>query len=200
MNAEEWQKRILKGPLFGNETEANSKEQGEDCPLTTEGPTKQDNASLSPSVKNRQPLTENFPIEKRKNPRFRVRLPLDYSETPGIFEAGLVADMSEGGLCIHSVHQIQIGANLRIRVYLLKEELGFDNIEGTGKIIWRTLHVESGWKGYKYGLYIMQMAPEDRERLERYLTVLQEEKSSYSGEGVFDDYEAYIFDLRNAKS
>ena len=43
MNAEEWQKRILKGPLFGNETEANSKEQGEDCPLTTEGPTEQDN-------------------------------------------------------------------------------------------------------------------------------------------------------------
>jgi len=44
MNVDEWQKRILKGPLLGNETEADSREQGEDCPLTAEGgPTEQDN-------------------------------------------------------------------------------------------------------------------------------------------------------------
>ena len=200
MNVEEWQKRILKGPLWGNETKADSRKQGEDCPLTTEGPTEQDNTPLSPPVHNRQPVTENISQEKRKTPRFRVRLPLDYSETPGIFEAGLVADMSEGGLCIHSVNQIQIGANLRIRVYLLKDELGFDNIEGTGKVIWRTPHAEAGWEGYKHGLYIVQMAPEDRERLERFLTMLEEAESSHNGEKPFDDYEAYIFDLRNARS
>jgi hypothetical protein len=119
---------------------------------------------------------------------------------PGIVEAGLVADISEVGLCIHSVNQIQIGAKLKIRVYLLGEESGFDNIEGTGKVIWSTIHEEAGWEGYKHGLYIMEMAPEDRNRLERYLTVLQEEESSHHGENPYDDYETYIFDLRNARS
>ena len=49
-------------------------------------------------------------------------------------------------------------------------------------------------------LAIMEMAPEDRNRLERYLTVLQEEESSHHGENPYDDYETYIFDLRNARS
>jgi hypothetical protein len=200
MNHEEWQERIQKGPLFGNQTQAESKDQGVVCPTTSDGLTDRENAFQSPPVPNMQPVRGNVSIEKRKTPRFRVRLPFDYSEIPGIFEAGLVADISEGGMCIHSVHQMEIGANLKIRVFLLNEESGFDNIEGTVKVIWRTLHVESGWKGYKYGMHIMQMAPEDRERLERYLMMLQEGESSCNGEGPFDDYEAYIFDLRNAKS
>ena len=200
MNIEEWQKRLLKGPLLGDETRDVSKDQGVVCPTTSDGLIDQDNTSQSPPVSKMQPDIGNVSVERRKTPRFRVRLPFDYSETPGIFEAGLVADMSEGGLCIHSVHQIQIGAKLKIRVYLLKEESGFDNIEGTGKVIWRTPHAEAGWEGYKHGLYIVQMAPEDRERLERFLTMLQEEESSHNGERPFDDYEAYIFDLRNARS
>ena len=200
MNIEEWQKRVLKGPLFENETQAGSKDQGVVCPTTGDGLIDPDNTSQSPPVSNMQPDIENVSVERRKTPRFRVRLPFDYSETPGIIGAGLVADISQAGLCIHSVHQIQIGAKLEIRVYLLKEEFGFDNIEGTGKVIWRTPHAEAGWEGYKHGLYIVQMAPEDRERLERYLTMLQEEESSHNGEKPFDDYEAYIFDLRNARS
>jgi hypothetical protein len=200
MNIEEWQKRLLKGPLLGDETQEVSKDQGVVCPTTGDGLVDKDNTSQSPPVSDMQPDIGNVSVERRNTPRFRVRLPFDYSETPGIIEAGLVADISEVGLCIHSVHQIQIGAKLEIRVYLLKEESGFDNIEGTGKVIWRKLHAEAGWEGYKHGLYIMEMAPEDRKRLETYLTVLQEEESSQNRETPFDDYEAYIFDLRNARS
>ena len=200
MDVEEWQKRILRGPLFGDEIQADSKDQGVVCPVTTDRLTEQHNTSQSSPIPNMEPVIGKVSMEKRKTPRFGVRLPFDYSETPGIFLAGLVADISEEGMCIHSVHQIETGANLKIRVFLSNEESVFDNIEGTGKVIWRTLHVESGWKGYKYGLYITQMAPENRERLERYLTMLQEEESSRSGEGPFDDYEAYLFDLRDAKS
>jgi len=49
--------------------------------------------------------------ERRQNPRFPVRLPLDYSETPGVLRGALVADMSEVGLRILSVDAIQIGTN-----------------------------------------------------------------------------------------
>ncbi len=107
--------------------------------------------------------------ERRQNGRFPVRLPLDYSETPGILKGALVADISEVGLRIHSVHSIQVGTELKIRVYVEKSEYTFDCIEGSGKIIWMKLHQETGWKGYQYGLYITKMAPDDRDRLGKLL-------------------------------
>ncbi len=116
--------------------------------------------------------------EKRQHPRFPVRLPLDYWEAPDVLKGGLVADISEAGLRIHSVYPIQIGAELKIRVYVSKEEYTFGSIEGSGKIIWRTLHQEGGWKGNQYGLYLTEMSLEDREKLKQLLTHQQEEGTS----------------------
>jgi hypothetical protein len=86
--------------------------------------------------------------ERRQNGRLPVRLPLDYSETLGVLRGALVADISEVGLRLLSVHPIQIGTELKIRIYVSKEEFSFDNIEGSGKIIWGTLHQETEWKGF----------------------------------------------------
>ncbi len=111
--------------------------------------------------------------EKRQSDRFPVRLPLDYSETPGILKGALVADISEVSLRIHSVHSIQVGAELKIRIYVEKNEYTFDCIEGSGKIIWMKLHQETGWKGFQYGLYITEMALNDRKRLGQLLKFQQ---------------------------
>jgi len=62
--------------------------------------------------------------ERRQHPRFSVKLPLDYWQTPEVIQGGLVANISETGLLIHSVHKIQIGTKLGIRVYLSKKALG----------------------------------------------------------------------------
>ena len=113
--------------------------------------------------------------EKREHPRFSVKLPLDYWETPDILRAGILADISEGGLRIHSVYRNQTGAELKIRVYVPKEEYTFGGIEGRGKIVWVTLHQEGGWKGYQYGLYLTEMTLDDRERLRELLKHQQEE-------------------------
>jgi len=116
--------------------------------------------------------------ERRQDPRFLVKLPLDYWETPDVLKGGLVADISESGLRMHSVYSIQTGAALKIRVYVSKEEFTFDSIEGSGKIIWRALHQEGDWKGYQYGLYITEMTSDDRERLRELLKLEQEEGPS----------------------
>ena len=116
--------------------------------------------------------------ERRQDPRFSVKLPLDYWETPDVLKGGLVADISESGLSIHSVHSIQTGTELKIRVYVSKEEFTFDSIEGSGKIIWRALHQEGDWKGYQYGLYLTEMTSDDRERLRELLKLEQEEGPS----------------------
>jgi hypothetical protein len=116
--------------------------------------------------------------ERRQHPRFSVKLPVDFWQTPDVVQGGLVTDMSEIGLGIRSIHEIQIGAKFKIRVYLSKEEYSFDSIEGIGKIIWRTAHREQDWKGYRYGMYIMQTPLDSRDRLMKYILMLQEEESS----------------------
>ena len=116
--------------------------------------------------------------EKRQHPRFPVRLALDLWQTPDIVLGGVVTDMSEVGLGFRSTHEIKISAELGIRVYLSRGEFTFDSIEGTGRIIWRTAHQEQGWKGYRYGMYILKMASYSQDRLMKYIQMLQEEESS----------------------
>ena len=117
-------------------------------------------------------------VERRQHPRYSVKLPLDFWQTPDVVQAGVVTDMSEVGLGFRSNHEIQISADLGIRVYLSRGEFSFDSIEGTGRIIWRTAHREEGWKGYRYGMYILKMASYSRDRLMKYIQMLQEEESS----------------------
>jgi hypothetical protein len=116
--------------------------------------------------------------ERRQDPWYSVKLPLDLWQTPEVVLGGVVTDMNEVGLGFRSIHEIQISAELGIRVYLSRGEFSFDSIEGTGRIIWRTAHQEQGWKGYRYGMYILKMASYSRDRLMKYIQMLQEEESS----------------------
>jgi hypothetical protein len=116
-------------------------------------------------------------VERRQHPRYPVKLPLDFWQTPDTVQGGLVTDMSEAGLGFRSIHEIQIGTELKIRVYLSRGEFSFDSIEGTGRIIWRTALREQDWKGYRYGMYILKMASDSRDRLLKYILMLQEEES-----------------------
>jgi len=123
--------------------------------------------------------------ERRQHPRFSVKLALDYWQTPDVIQGGLVANISETGLLIHSIHKIQIGTKLGIRVYLSKDNR-LDCIEGNAKIIWMNLHREQGWRGYRYGVYVMQMPPGYQDRLMKYILMLQEEESSFNRERPSD--------------
>jgi hypothetical protein len=125
-------------------------------------------------------------VERRQHPRYSVKLPIDLWQTPDVVLGGVVTDMSEVGLGISSIHEIQISTDLGIRVYLSRGEFSFDSIEGTGRIIWRTAHREQDWKGYRYGMYILKMASYSRDRLMKYIQMLQEEESSSNLKGPSD--------------
>jgi hypothetical protein len=105
-------------------------------------------------------------------------LALDLWQTPDLVLGGVVTDMSEVGLGFQSIHEIPISTQLGIRVYLSREEFHFDSIEGTGRIIWRTAYKEQSWKGYRYGMYILKMASQSRDRLMKYIQMVQEEEIS----------------------
>ena len=114
--------------------------------------------------------------EEPRRSRFSAKLPLDYWETPDVIKGGLAVDISVAGLRIHSVHSLQTGTELKIRVYVSKEEYTFGSIDGRGKIIWRKLHREGDWKGYQHGLYLTEMTLDDRERLKQLLMHHREEQ------------------------
>ncbi len=116
--------------------------------------------------------------EKRQHPRFPVKLPLDYWETPEVVKAGFVGNISETGLLMYSVHRIEIGTNLGIRVYFLKDNR-LDCIEGNAKIVWSNLDRDQDWVGYRYGVHIMQMPPDYYDKLMNYLLMLHEEEISF---------------------
>jgi hypothetical protein len=123
--------------------------------------------------------TPSLPFgERRRHPRYPVTLPIDLWQTPDVVLGGVVTDMSEAGLGFRSTHQIQTSTDLGIRVYLSREEFTFDYIEGTGRVIWRTAHQEQGWKGFRYGMYILKMASYSRDRLLKYIKMLEEEENS----------------------
>jgi hypothetical protein len=105
-------------------------------------------------------------------------LPIDLWQKPDVVLGGVVTDMSEAGLGFRSIHEIQISADLGIRVYLSKREFRFDSVEGIGRVIRRTPHQEQDWKGYRYGMYILKMASHSRDRLMKYIEMIEEEESS----------------------
>jgi hypothetical protein len=117
-------------------------------------------------------------VERRRHPRYLVRLPIDLWQTPDVVLSGVVTDMSEAGLGFRSTHEIQTSTDLGIRIYLSRGEFTFDYIEGTGRVIWRTALQEQDWKGYRYGMYILKMAPYSRDRLLKYIKILEDEESS----------------------
>jgi hypothetical protein len=124
-------------------------------------------------------VTPSLPFaEKRRHPRHPVKLQIDLWETPDAVLEGFVTDMTEVGLGFRSTHRFQLSAGLGIRVYLSRDESGIDSIEGTGRIIWRTPHREQDWKGYRYGMYLQKMAPYSRQRLMKYIQMLEEQESS----------------------
>ncbi len=69
---------------------------------------------------------------------------------------------------MYSVHKIEIGINLGIRVYFLRDNR-LDCIEGDAKIVWMDSHREENLVGYRHGVYITQMPLDYKERLMGYL-------------------------------
>ena len=111
-------------------------------------------------------------VERRQHHRFSVELPLDYWQTPEVIKGGLVGNLSEAGLLMKSIHKVEIGTKIKIRVYFSKDNR-LDCIEGDAKIVWMDFHREEDWEGYRYGVYIMRMSLDYKERLMNYLLTLQ---------------------------
>jgi hypothetical protein len=115
--------------------------------------------------------TSNHYGDRRESPRISIDLPLEYrvlgrSRAHG----GLAANASETGLLMHSVEDLPLGSLLNLTVLFLNEFELMD-LEARAEIVWKDIYCKSDWKGYEYGLRLVQLEEKEHWKLQQLLSV-----------------------------
>jgi CheY-like chemotaxis protein len=110
-------------------------------------------------------------IDRRREPRLGIELPFHYTLVgEKEVQQGVVADASEGGLLVHLLEEIDIGAFLRIEMFSAKwKEL--ITIKAIGKVVWSDLGSRESWGEYRYGIRFISFFEGDFQKLELLLRV-----------------------------
>ena len=90
-------------------------------------------------------------IERRRQPRLSLELPLDYSRV-NIRQSygGIVANASEMGILIYLPEKMAIGTTLSIEIFYARG-LTLDTIKAIGTIVWYDLAARRSWGEHRYG-------------------------------------------------
>ena len=110
-----------------------------------------------------------FIVERRRHPRIRFELPLDYSVVDGgETHGGIVGNASEGGLLVYLSEAIEIGTVLKIEILFVRG-LELKTIKATTKAVWSDLAPRKVWGEYRYGLEFQSFQEGDLQKLETLL-------------------------------
>jgi len=114
--------------------------------------------------------------ERRRDPRLVMDLPLEYKvvNTSRVY-AGVAMNGNQTGLLIRSIKDMPIGERLDINV-LFPRRFRLAHFEASAKIVWKDLHLEENWEGYKYGLKFVHIGKTGHSKLKPLLSVSDEEK------------------------
>jgi hypothetical protein len=110
-------------------------------------------------------------IERRKQPRFNLELPLDYfriddKENYG----GIVANASELGILVYLPEKMEVGTILSTEIFYAKG-LELDSIKAIGKVVWADLAARKTWGEHRYGLQFQSI---DKRNLSKLKNLLKE--------------------------
>ena len=111
-------------------------------------------------------------IERRKYRRFPVRLPVEYyrADSP-ISQTGQALDASEGGLQILFPEQMEIGQNLKLKLFFSSgSELRA--IEMLAEVVWMNPPMGEDEKHYRSGVKFTNISPEDMTKLKNFIVSL----------------------------
>jgi len=75
-------------------------------------------------------------------PRFFLEAPLEYSTSDGSpIRGAYTGNISEGGLLIYSIDQLQVGTELRLMVFYASG-YQLDGFRAVAKVVWKEVHYE----------------------------------------------------------
>lgn len=111
-------------------------------------------------------------IERRKYPRFSIDLPIEY-QTIGspVSHTGRALNASEGGLLVYLPEKMVVGQRLALKLFFHYGEQ-MNIIEMIGEVIWIDIHLEINWGDYRTGLKLIDISPENLNRLKEFLLSL----------------------------
>lgn len=111
-------------------------------------------------------------FERRRYRRFKIRLPIEYyrADSP-INQTGQALDASEGGLQILFPEQMEIGQNLKLKLFFSSDS-ELNTIEMLVEVVWMNTQLDEGEKHYRSGVRFINISPEDMTKLKNLLTSL----------------------------
>ena len=99
--------------------------------------------------------------ERRKHPRFPVHLRIQYCLFTGSrSHFGQVLDISRSGLLLHLSEAVEVGQNLRLKIFVGSGTSKF--IEALVRVVWRKS--EKG-AGYRIGVRFVHLSSEEMKKL-----------------------------------
>jgi c-di-GMP-binding flagellar brake protein YcgR len=111
-------------------------------------------------------------FERRTYRRFAMHLPIEYYRADSLTNrTGHSLDASEGGLQILFPEQVEVGQNLKIKLFF-SSETGLNTIEMLVEVVWINTQLAEGEKHYRSGVRFTNISPEN-------ITKLREFSASY---------------------
>jgi c-di-GMP-binding flagellar brake protein YcgR len=100
-----------------------------------------------------------------------MRLPIEYyrADSP-INRIGHSLDASEGGLQILFPERVEVGQNLKVRLFFSSES-GLNTIEMIVEVVWINTQLAEGEKHYRSGVRFTNISPEDMTKLKEFSSV-----------------------------
>jgi hypothetical protein len=109
--------------------------------------------------------------EKRRHPRYRIDLPIEYTRRDLVVRHDRAINASEGGLLAHFSEQLEVGQYLRIKLYYPSCS-AFNFIELVTQVVWTDVHSREDGRDCPTGVRVMDISIEDLGDLKNFLASL----------------------------
>ena len=107
-------------------------------------------------------------FERRTYRRFPMRLPVEYYQADSsINQTGHALDASEGGLQILFPEQVEVGQNLKVKLFFSSES-GLNTIEMVVEVVWINAQLAEGEKQYRSGVRFTNISAENMTKLKEF--------------------------------
>lgn len=107
-------------------------------------------------------------FERRTYRRFPIRLPIEYyrADSPGNQPCQAI-DASAGGLQIIFPEQVEIGQNLKLKLFFSSES-GLNTVEALVEVVWIDAQIGEDGNHYRSGVRFLSISQEDMAKLKTF--------------------------------
>jgi c-di-GMP-binding flagellar brake protein YcgR len=113
-------------------------------------------------------------LERRRNPRFPIRLAVEYSRTHSpVNQTGQTVDASEGGLQVLLPEPMEIGQKLNMKLFFSSGSK-LNSVEVLAEVVWINTQLGEGEKLYRSGVRFINISREGMTQLKDFLASLPE--------------------------